>query len=365
MHQRTQQRRGNAIIVGLSLFALIGFATMAVDVGFAETNREELQAAIDASALAAVGELDGSTSGMNRAVQMAKNLAANNTVMNAPLVLADADIELGSYEAGVFTTTSDATIANAVRITRSNEPVMPFFSMAAFGESIELNLDATAHRQWNYGGASSVDCFLPVAVPDCYYTEGTVTFMKFQFGNDSEDNIAWADENNANANNVRDQLEGQCTGSSISVGDPLQVNNGQLNTALKEVTDILENKGTIAPDAWDTTLWGAVPSRDGVSANVSGDSSVGSSYFGNVLQGPIALVDAGDCDGTKFTGEFTITGFAWGAIYDTRENSSGGVKQNMWMLMDTMENDDYGTWGEYDPDALGNVKTLSPPQLIH
>lgn len=369
-----RRERGNAIIVGLSLFALLGFAAMAVDVGFTESSREEMQATIDASALSAVGELDGSDAGMTRAVTMAKNMALRNKVMQRPVTLEDDEIQLGVYEDGTFTVSSDAEVVNAIQITRASEPVTPFLSMAAFGASMTYSVDALAQRPWAYGNAGSVDCYIPLAIPDCNLSglsEGEFPDpLQLFFAPSPADNVAWGlGSGSPNDNDMRAQFNGQCDGGSLITGDPIYVDEGVHNSVTQEIGRIINGQGEAAPDEWPANI----PGYTEPPTERQWRSNVRSNRYGYVIQGPVALVDAGNAacspggGNTSFTGSMDITGFTWAVVYDAKHSGAPGDeddgKQNVWIQLDPVN--EYEVWGDFDPNATGgNVLGLGHAQLM-
>lgn len=376
------RRRGNALVVGLSLLSLLGFGALAVDTGFATLTRVELQGTVDSSALAAVSELDGTEEGMQAAIDLAVALSEVNGEGRYPLS-ADA-VTLGIYADGVFTASQEAAVVNAVQIRVEEVAAVPFLSQALYGRSLTVAAEAGAHRPVG-GVLAETNCFLPIAVPECYFDGTSQTVLRMEFTGEGSTSsgrgrggsttavdpslpisyIGWADPENANANNVKIQMGDTCSAEvPLRIGDWIDTNNGMIASAQSVLVDNLNNVGTMQPDAWDDATWGAVPDRDGLLANAPADSGVKDATWGNVVQGPVALVDAA-CDGTaRFGQDMQIVGFAWGALYDAKETASGGSKQNVFMLLDSADNVDYQVFGPSDPDAIGNVMGVMPPQLF-
>ncbi len=95
---RRRRRGAVAILVAVCLTVILGFAALAIDVGHIYDVQTELQRTADAAALAAVAELGGGRSegvAMDSARQVASDYAAINEVMNAPVLLANADVVFG------------------------------------------------------------------------------------------------------------------------------------------------------------------------------------------------------------------------------------------------------------------------------
>lgn len=125
-----------------AMVVLTGFASLGVDFGRVQLARSELQAAVDAAArAAAVGLTTSSTQAKTDAIAV----AAQNTVDGSPLVLTNADIAVGNWSGGVFT--SDATPLNAVRIVASRTSAkgnaVPLLFASVVGRST-CNINASA-----------------------------------------------------------------------------------------------------------------------------------------------------------------------------------------------------------------------------
>ncbi|WP_157662639.1 pilus assembly protein TadG-related protein [Sulfuriferula sp. AH1] len=86
-----------AIIVGLSLFVLIGLLGLVLDLGHLYITKTELQNAADAAALSGAKELDGTAAGITKAVNRAILTAGqNNFDFTHPVVIGIGDISAGS-----------------------------------------------------------------------------------------------------------------------------------------------------------------------------------------------------------------------------------------------------------------------------
>lgn len=101
-----------AIIVALSLAMLLGFAALAIDVGYMYTTRNELQNVADAAALAGAGKLGSIYSAMDivelqnyqltndektAIMQAAKDMAALNKAASENITINDADITISKW----------------------------------------------------------------------------------------------------------------------------------------------------------------------------------------------------------------------------------------------------------------------------
>src|SRR6266853_455245 len=100
---RRQRQRGFVLMVmAASAIALIGAVGLAVDIGHIFIAKNETQAYVDAAAIAAALQLDGTTAGLTRATNDATNLSAawnfSSTTLNTPTV------EFGATTTGTWYT---------------------------------------------------------------------------------------------------------------------------------------------------------------------------------------------------------------------------------------------------------------------
>ena len=348
-------RRGNAAFSALTLGAVVGFGALAVDIGLVRVARTQLQTSLDAAALSGAQELDGTGAGIAAAQASAFQYAAVNTVLRQPVQLSANDVEIGVWDAAADTFApwsagEDPGPVNAVRITHAVPPVYPSLAAVAFGAG-KMAVEATsvALRETGAGPAGDTQCFLPFAIPSCHLAalpeDSNPQPFKFTFAPTPTDKIAWGDpSNNPTSSDVRDQLLGQCDEGRIQIGDTMYVNEGGHTSALHALGDILNNRTTAPVEAWDPEVFGSMPARDGVDANLPKNSGVSNKNWGTTLQGPVALIDGGaDCNAVAFPGEYPITGFAWAVVYDVQDTSTG---KNVFMLLDVVA--EHEIWGEVD-----------------
>lgn len=114
-----RQRGAVAILVGLSLFILVGMLALVLDLGHLYVAKTELQNAADAAALSGAKELDGTLAGVTRAQTQAIQTAGMNKYdLNANAVTISAtDIQIGSCPddgcmVAISSVTSNALAAN-------------------------------------------------------------------------------------------------------------------------------------------------------------------------------------------------------------------------------------------------------------
>jgi hypothetical protein len=138
-----------AVTAALGLFALLGIAALAVDLGMLVTARTQLGIAADAAALAGAKLLAFGARDLAR--QRAVEYAYRNRALGDPVVLKlgegndPGDVVLGYYDPATRAFRPDDFLPNAVRVTarriEDRDTAVPTF-FAAFFDQSEVNLAA-------------------------------------------------------------------------------------------------------------------------------------------------------------------------------------------------------------------------------
>jgi Flp pilus assembly protein TadG len=163
------QRGATAVLVGLCLFALVGFGALAVDIGHLCVAKNELQNGADAGALAGARFLyeDNGTSINAGAAEIARDAAMANMSEGVAVEVNAEDVEIGhwSFATKTFTAGSppfevpnlwevstaeldaDPTFINAVRVVarRQATPIASFLARIFGHESFEGSADAVGY----------------------------------------------------------------------------------------------------------------------------------------------------------------------------------------------------------------------------
>jgi Flp pilus assembly protein TadG len=167
----SNQRGAVAILVALSAVVLIGFAALAIDIGYALVATNQLHNAADAGALAGARSLgkfycpetdpanpckskadqdDTTIAEVEISIKTAvKNVVNQNKAANSSILIDDGDIEIGTWDGKTQTFTANATPPDAVRVrTRRDETTngpIPTFLGNIFGvASLNMSKPATA-----------------------------------------------------------------------------------------------------------------------------------------------------------------------------------------------------------------------------
>jgi Ca2+-binding RTX toxin-like protein len=139
---RLKDQRGvSAIIIAIVLAVLIGFAALAVDIGYLYATRNELQNVADAAALAATGQLGAIYASLTQAeqlayvydpndatdqliVQYALDVGLENKAAGKDVIILPDEVDVGIWEVTTRVFTLEYTRPNAVRvITRRDDTV--------------------------------------------------------------------------------------------------------------------------------------------------------------------------------------------------------------------------------------------------
>ncbi len=119
--RRGRTRRGTAAVYTIIVMTvMIGFASLAVDVGRVEVAKTQLQTAADAAARQAALVVNSQVSGQWAAPAAAAAAAARNLCDGTPVVLnTSADVDMGYWTDAnrTFVVVADPTVANAIRVT--------------------------------------------------------------------------------------------------------------------------------------------------------------------------------------------------------------------------------------------------------
>ena len=337
MTEPTQQpgRRGNAaLIFALLLILVLGIAALVIDIGNARMVGDQMLAAVDASALGGVARLDLTEEGLTAARETAVDIAARNRAGGAPVQLNIGEVELGvwDFDASTFTPLEDPEQTNAVRVTHHRTDIPAWYASIAFNDDrLNLTRSATAARIARPAGA--VDCYIPLAIPDCVLDYGDEDLMDrtFVFNPSGVDNVGWGRaDGSPNANFLRAQIQDCNSGGLAEAGDAAGVQNGTVASVIRAMADRVESSDT----TWDSEIWGTLPAA-------SPDSLIDPALYGRTFEGPILVFDGADsyCEsGGPFNGDYPLVGFLWGAVYDVgMHGKKGAESMNVYMRINVAD----------------------------
>jgi len=330
MRPRRNRERGVTIVfVAITLVVLIGFVALVMDLGKLFKTRSELQNASDSAAHAGATALDGTSAGIARARDRAKEYAALHFANGSTVEIADEDILFGHWDDIAHTFTSFGTepanpaAVNAVRVIDRREggdSVMLDLATLLGRPSSTVHTDAIA-----VGGGPRNECAFPIVVADCSLSQpladgscahclryqdnntDTAGWTSFDAGSVSGPTIAGLIRSacfDAAGNVAVDPVTHECMGTctNIEAGDDVKVQNGNLlNQGANGFCSVIQ-----------TVL------RRGIANGTPAPF---------VVRAPVlASTPGSSCDASQFSSFHTIAGFAAFEIYGAKcSNNDPGV----------------------------------------
>jgi len=258
-----ENRGATAIIVAISLFVLIGFLALAVDVGYLYGTRNELQNVADAAALAATRKLGDIYEGMTPQQQQnfllgsvdlspiklfAAEIASKNKAAGISISLNDNDIQVGQWDGTIFSQRMDQS-PDAVRVTArrdnlANNSVSTFFAKIFGSNLVAVSATATAALT----GAKTIDDrILPIGISkwaSINKCDGPITFAPTNNSCYGWNNFKAKNANDSETRKILDDLlngtnKSGLIPSSINLGDLFSYTGGKLSDNTFEKFDEL------------------------------------------------------------------------------------------------------------------------------
>jgi len=261
--------KGNVLLFTTVLVVplMIIFGGLALDLAHLGTADDELQRSLDAAALAGAGKLAFDSSVWPAARASAQSYALFNPIRTPPYPpqagynttwasvnlglntanAANGDIVLGRWDGASFTPypTAPENQVNAVLCRYQTAVPMTFLRLIGF-TSLPVAGEAIAWATQPVTPPPTA-CVFPIALSSCFFggstslgCGATITFISSS-GNSTVggNTAAWASivpGQNPNDNNINAQVQaaasGNCTGTTVSTGNDVPVNNGQLNNVM-------------------------------------------------------------------------------------------------------------------------------------
>jgi Flp pilus assembly protein TadG len=143
-----------AVVLAVALPSVIGMTSLVIDGSNLRLSQSRLQYAVDSASLGAVQALPDSTTAISRAV----SLVAQNLPSHYGRVTTEADVEVGTYDAGTKTFTAGGTQPNAVRVTAQRSaahgnPIPAYFAWIFGYRSFETQAASAAVVSVTSGGS--------------------------------------------------------------------------------------------------------------------------------------------------------------------------------------------------------------------
>jgi len=266
-----------AVMTAIFLVVLLAMAAAALDIGHALVARNELQNTADSAALAGTRALGVIYEGMTPAQQQTYTLTGGDqaTIVNAvqqtaeansaagvPITVDASDIAIGTWNPATRVHTATASQPKAVRViarrdSSSNGAISTFLAGVVGLTSVSVSAVATADMT-AVGQTAPGQLDVPFGISTYYFTQfGCGDAIQFYPNNGTPQACsAWHtfDQSPANANTLRNTIDGLRTGSyqspGTAPGDSLNFINGQVNSAFPNLIQLYNAKKD-ANGNWD------------------------------------------------------------------------------------------------------------------
>jgi Flp pilus assembly protein TadG len=142
---QNRNRRGAAIVyVAVSLVTMVGFCSLAVDVGRAQLAKTQLHRVADAAARSAALGIE-----TNSSFADASDIASRNRVDGTPVTITASDVVLGYWSTTNRTFTAGGSNINAAHVTvhrtkANGNPITLYFAQALGFNTVDVSASATA-----------------------------------------------------------------------------------------------------------------------------------------------------------------------------------------------------------------------------
>jgi len=267
-----------AVMIAFMIVTVLGFAALAVDVGYMMVARNELQNIADASALAAARKLGVLYEGMTHTEQksyvcdpavladIAQEVALNNQAAGIAIDVDFSDIQVGIWrpESGFSATLNqpDAVRVTARRQAGSNGPVGTFFAQILGIDTVPVAACATAALT----GASTADpgtLDMPVGIAIQWFNKAEFCDqpIKFYPTGTLEGCAGWNTfiDSPSNASKLRDILrqlaQNTYTSPEAFAGQTFFVfTGGNVASAFEDMRQLYEAKRNPATGEWRATV---------------------------------------------------------------------------------------------------------------
>lgn len=329
------QKGAVAVSVAVLMVAMVGFAAMAIDVGYLMATRNELQNVADAAALAAARQLGAnyqtmltadeqqnyncSTSGTfpcSQIIQVAKDAGADNRAGQINITIGDSDVEIGYWNpSGSPQFTTGTSMPTAVRVTARrdgvlNNPITTFLAGVVGVDELAVIADATASLT-PQGEVNEGDLELPVGISKAWFDLNLCGQpIRFSPANSPDSCAGWTsweyNSNDATLRNILDR-DNPLLSPGLESGDPINFIGGSLSNptfdALKELfqdrgydVKMLNGEWVPVTDASGETITGALdhstyPETDPICEKLHGDTDAFYSCSDGIHTTPLLYPD--------------------------------------------------------------------------
>ena len=228
------------VLVALTMTVLIGFAALAVDIGYTLTTKNELQNVADAAALAAARQLGVIYQGMSydeqqdyvcdpqTIVDVATDVAAKNQAGGMNITIEADDVTIGDWDANTLSLFETNDQPDAVRVLArrdgtANGPITTFFARIFGIDTVDVSAKATAALT-GQGTTEPGELEVPLGISG-YYFDGDDRCndqIKFSPTGDPDACAGWTSfTENANTPNIVKILQGLIESPATTAGETI------------------------------------------------------------------------------------------------------------------------------------------------
>ncbi len=275
----SNQRGTSAVLVVLCLVILLGFAALAVDVGYLLATKNELQNVADAAALAATRQLGAIYEPMTydeqtayicdpaEIIPIAKSISVKNKAAGINIIINDQDIVIGQWDAASKTLNPTLNQPDAVKVTARrqsgiNGAVTTVFSKILGINNVGVFADATAALT-GQSTAGPGELEIPVGISQKWFEPNFCDQpIKFYPTGDINGCAGWHtfDSWPANADKLRDILEDMTPADStfespetIAGESEFVFTGGNIAAVFDEMEALYESKKD-SDGSWETNV---------------------------------------------------------------------------------------------------------------
>lgn len=266
-----RQKGAVVVTVAVLMVVLVGFAALAIDIGYLLTTRNELQNVADAAALAAARQMGNNYQNMSYAEQLdydcsssgeypcaqiigvAQEVGLANQAGRSNITIPSTDVEIGLWTPGTTPPFSANTVhPNAVRVSArrdetSNNPITTFLAGVLGVDSLAVRAQATAACT----GQSTVEegeLEIPVGISRAWLTGSFCNkVIRFSPANSPDSCAGWTSWTyNSNDATIRDilDLDNPLLNPPLTSGDDIEFIGGNLsNPTFDALETLFQHKG--------------------------------------------------------------------------------------------------------------------------
>lgn len=261
----SNNNRGQVLVlVALSLIIILGFAALAIDIGYFHHTKNQLQGSADAAALAAVVKLDGGkTTAQTAARDAAVKLAGLNNASGSTVILWNDytqtlskdknDVTVGFWDNNVktYTTGTGGGTINAVQVRARGTQKDPTGFPRIFGRIFDTTKQDIGAEAIAWTVPSGKNPTVPLCLNSCNGgirtpLTGTPPGKRYYLTGNNTPKTAWTSwrESNSNRNNIEDYWTGTSSLPQKYCGEQIYTNNGNIQVDLVMVSLLVTANST-------------------------------------------------------------------------------------------------------------------------